>query len=227
MKQTPPASKATSMSLKNSIIFSFLILVLLAWTPSLQAAVIFFDDFDSDNGGSFDKNYIRFQNWNVRAGYVDLIGIGSEWDWFVGSNYLYVDMDGSGLAAGGLSTRTPISLPGLGEYNLFFDLAGSQRWFTESITYRVVDHNTRAVYATRTITLDPYAPFQRYYIPFTVTGSTQIDIIFFEPPGSPNHIGLLIDNVGVMNTPLPPGILLFGTGLLGLGVLGWRRQKRR
>jgi len=36
---------------------------------------------------------------------------------------------------------------------------------------------------------------------------------------------LWVDNINTNPIPLPPAILLFGTGLLGLGVASWRRRK--
>ena len=45
------------------------------------------------------------------------------------------------------------------------------------------------------------------------------------------HGGIAIDQDGVhrladpISNPLPPSVLLLGSGLLGLGLLGWRRKR--
>src|SRR5690625_4382060 len=58
-----------------------------------QERVLFFDDFDSENGGRGIDNWTNFQHWNVIEGCVDLHGNGY-FDVQPG-NGLYVDIEGS------------------------------------------------------------------------------------------------------------------------------------
>src|SRR3974390_3620423 len=39
--------------------------------------------------------------------------------------------------------------------------------------------------------------------------------------------GFAFDYAAIAPTPLPPTLLLFATGLAGLGLLGWRRKKKQ
>ncbi len=51
-----------------------LTLVVGAWPATSQAAPLFFDDFNSENGGAGQLNYTGFQKWDVLpGGGVDLI----------------------------------------------------------------------------------------------------------------------------------------------------------
>ncbi len=46
--------------------------------------------------------------------------------------------------------------------------------------------------------------------------------------GKWNDVGVpqSIAKSGIIETPLPPSVLLLGSGLLGLGALGWRRRRQ-
>ena len=113
---------------------------------SAQAAPIFSDNFNGENGGVGALNYAGFSNFAISGGTVDLIGNGY-FDFFPG-NGLYVDLDGS-TAHAGLMSADPLSL-GAGDYTLSFDLAGSQRGDTNVVTVNVF--SSRTGHATNTHT---------------------------------------------------------------------------
>jgi hypothetical protein len=102
-----------------------------AASPRLaQREVLLEDDFDGENRERPALMYAGFEKWIVEGGTVDLIGIGSDWD-FIPGNGLYVDLDGDRpdgvtFKPGVLASREEFTLvPGV--YELTFRLAGSQR----------------------------------------------------------------------------------------------------
>lgn len=175
----------------------------------LNATTIFSDNFEADNTGLNKNNFI---NWSVTNGTVDLIGIGTDWNWFPAKGK-YVDLDGSTFFAGTLASNTSFNP---GKYTVTFDLAGSQRGDTNTVTVTLGNW-------TEVITLGSSAPFATFTQTFTTTGGA----LSFHNWGGDN-IGLLLDNVSVSTAgnPVPESatMLLFGTGIAGLAAV-CRRKK--
>lgn len=178
--------------------------------------VIFFDDFNSENGGNYQLNYSSFSNWSVTEGTVDLIGVGSPWNWFP-SNGLYVDMDGStGNAGKMISTATLDLQPGF--YLLSFDLAGNQRNTSpEEVAVEVNMGNLLA----KTYNMNRDDPFQTFSESFYVNSLTSVSLSF-EGLGGDN-VGMLLDNVKLSCIPAPGAILL---GSIGIGLVGYLRRRK-
>jgi len=178
-------------------------------TPAMAA--LFFDDFNSENGGVGKLNYNSFANWTVTDGTVDLIGNGF-YD-FLPGNGLYVDLDGSTYNAGIMTTTTSLSLDP-GTYTLSFDLAGNHRnGATETVSVKV-----EVGLFSKTYSLGRYDPFTTFTETFTVLTAGNYNLSF-EGTGGDN-IGMLLDNVSVV--PVPAAVIL---GILGLGVVGIKLRK--
>ena len=62
--------------------------------------------------------------------------------------------------------------------------------------------------------------------PFTSTFTIAGDFVFTSNGGAPNFPGFEFD-LSAQPVPLPPSVLLLGSGLLGLGALGWRRKRAK
>ena len=188
---------------------------------SSRAALIFFDDFDSENSGTGSgiTNYDSFANWSVVFGTVDLLG-GSYWGRLAPPSYgLFVDTDGSSGVPGSM-VLNPLVLPA-GEYVLGFDLAGNQRSAGPDMVGVGVIGGGGPLLST-TITLADDVPFTPYALPFTIPSTTSAWITFAGLTAGDNA-GLLLDNVSITLVPATGSILLAG---VGVAIVGWLRRRR-
>lgn len=186
-----------------------------------RAALIFFDDFNSENSGTGNgiANYDSFANWSVVYGAVDLLG-GSYWGHLQPASYgLFVDTDGSTGVPGSMESDPLVLLPG--EYVLGFDLAGNQRIAgPDMVGVGVIDGGGPLL--STTITLADDVPFTPYALSFNVPSTTSAWIAFAGLTAGDNA-GLLLDNVSVSLVPAAGSILLAG---VGVALVGWLRRRR-
>jgi hypothetical protein len=193
-----------------------LLLMVLGLGIMSSAAPVFFDDFNTENGGAEALNYLGFANWIVSDGTVDLIGNGGTYDFLPGHG-LYVDMDGSTGDAGKMFTSQLISLQA-GTYKLSYKLAGNQRnGGSEQVNIEV---NLGSVLTTSHSLLQS-DPFQTFVEQFTLASAQNVTLSF-EGVGGDN-IGMLRDDVKLEAVPAPGAILL---GTMGTGLVGWLRRRR-
>lgn len=189
---------------------------------SAQSAIIFSDNFDTENSGNYQLNYTGLANWTVTDGTVDLIGVGSPWNWFP-SQGLYIDLDGSTHNAGIMGHFETLLA---GDYTLSFSLAGNQRNNAAETTDVGVSILAGSVLAQQDYSLNRLDGFTQYSIDFSISAlqaPSQIQISFGAL--SNDNIGMLLDDVVLEQHAVaePASLALLGLGLLGLAVA--RRTK--
>lgn len=156
--------------------------------PRPEPALLLVENFNQENEGTYRLNYTGFQQWNVVAGTVDLVGTAPYDDFLPASQGLYVDLDGTTTAAGTLESRTSFDLV-RGTYELQFKLAGTPRPSQPANTVIVGLGN---VFEER-ITLESYAPLQTYTRTIQVSRTTR-GTLRFTHLGADDY-GIFVDDI--------------------------------
>jgi len=163
--------------------------------PPLVARVerlIVEDNFDLENGGRGQASYDDFRNWYVRGGEVDLLGHGYQ-DAYP-DHGLYLDMDGSGYAAGTLQSKGAYRLRA-GLYRLQFDLAGNPERTRNTMTVSL------GKLYSESFTLDAQEPFRTISREIGVEKALNASLVFKH--AGRDRAGLLLDNISLVAISYP------------------------
>ena len=156
--------------------------------PDPGATVLLREDFEGENDNRYKLNYTGFAQWDVVEGTVDLVGTPPFDDFLPREQGMYVDLDGTSRAAGTLRTRMPLQL-GPGVYRLEFKMSGTPRPNQPDNTMVV---SLGSVFAD-TITLESYAPLQRYARTIRLRSCTDAHLTFRHLGG--DDYGIFIDDI--------------------------------
>ncbi len=170
-------------------------------TPPEKVAepeVIFWDDFDLENGSRDKLTHRQLSNWDVALGAVDLIGSRLQ-ESYPGQG-LFLDLDGPASQAATIQTNTVIKLDP-DTYILEFELAGCRNGRERSVNVSL------GGFFSESITIQGNAPFKKIQRQFIVDESSNVIIVFWQR--EEGETGLLLDNVklsGLRGAPLPEPI---------------------
>ena len=155
--------------------------------------ILLFDDFNNENNGVYDENYCtkdncKLENWIALFGSVDLCGNGT-YDFYPG-NGLYLDLDGTTGEAAILKSNKEFNLTN-GLYELSFDIGGSTRGDTNSLTVTLGD-----IFIKR-FTLTQDDPMKKYTYEIDLRNQTNVNNVYltFEHSNEGDLYGILLDNV--------------------------------
>jgi len=178
------------LPISGTTLYLFLILSL---TPISAETILLFDDFNNENSGLYNENYCtkdncKLENWIALFGSVDLCGNGT-YDFYPG-NGLYLDLDGSTGQAVVLKSKNEFDLTN-GLYELSFDIGGSTRGDTNSLTVTLGD-----VFIQR-FTLTQNDPMKNYAFEIDIRNQTNVNNAYltFEHSNDGDLYGILLDNV--------------------------------
>jgi hypothetical protein len=183
-----------------------------------DAGTLFYDDFDTQNGGVPTLNYSGFPDFTVTnagaGGAVDLIGNGY-YDFYTG-NGLYVDICGS-MTACGVLTANPVFAAG--DYKVTLGLGGNARSGTSDTTLVTFGTNSTSYLLSVSELLTAV-----WNVDLTAPGQLSIGDAGVLGPQVGNI--LLSVQVDTAATPIPAALPLFAGGLGVIGLFGRRRKRK-
>jgi hypothetical protein len=185
------------------------------------AATLFSDNF---NGETLGTNGSPSQ-WTVTRGFVDIIGNVGFFEFYPG-NGRYLDLDGSGQAAGRIETNTPFPLVVGENYRLSFSYGRNLGLglTPESMRFGVTGNFADPFSLSLNQAIPNLLPFSREFTATSATGR-----IFFDHAGG-DDAGIVLDNVLLESidrtavVPVPAALPLMLAGLAGLGFVARRRR---
>lgn len=190
-----------------------------------QAATVFSENFDHDRTGS-KRNFTNFQQFTVSDGSVDYLRSGINKLSCVGGTGGCVDLDGSTLDAG-VMTSTAFAISAGTQYTFSFDLAGNGRHqAADSVTFGI----TGGLFAGALNNIVWNQPYTTYSYSFTAAQNGTAS--FFIGTAGGDYYGPLLDNVLVTSADMPvnmpvvplPATLPLLAGAIGAAALLRRRK---
>lgn len=201
--------------------FAIAVAMMLGSVLPAASATVFSEEFDYGTSTIYNADSTDFGgNWNVSGGTVDYVADGSDFgDLCLGFKGC-VDLDGSTGVAGNFST-TMVFGPGI--YNLRFQMAGSHRGSTETVTVSLGGLSYDITLGETDVAWNETFGNVFKHIVVGAGGST----LSFQNHGGDN-IGIIlksvfVDQLAPVPVPAAGGMLVAGLG----GLAALRRRKAR
>lgn len=229
---------------KNGLLAGVIAGALMAGSPA-AALTVFTEDFDSEFGGKTHLNHSAFAQWDVSGGAVDLKGATH---WVKGSGS-YVELDGSKLDGGLITTKSSFAFEAGDWITLTFEASGNQQRTsleaddrlevglllddeTTLNSYRLgggfghVELGTQALgKASGASLLAVKSPWQVYSIRFRAAEAGALKI--FAGTESSDNYGPMVDNFSLSITSAIPEPSIWVLSILGFGFAGAALRKAR
>ena len=180
---------------------------------------LFEDNFD----GQSQATNASLNGWTVSNGTIDVIGAPNFFNLYPG-NGNYLDMDGSNLNGGKISTVQTFDILAGVEYFISFSYGKNEQngnLTPESLNFGF-DTLTPLNLALTAASIGSLVNVTYSFI--SATGANDVSL-FFEDLGGDNQ-GVILDNVKLSAVPLPAAAPLFLMGLAGLGAMARRRRAK-
>lgn len=235
------------MTTLRRLAFSAAIAAAALAATAAQGAVIFQDDFDSENGGATVNNYAGLTNWQVSDGTVDIkAGDNTRGTTGLGA---YLDLDGTSYNGGSITTIDSFAFgegdlvtltflasgnqirPGMAADDSLeagFKFAGTTliRNFTLGGAFGSQNLGDLTAPTAATSSLTPYdSGWQSYSISFRAGEAGTLQA--FLGTGSKDNYGPMVDNVILTIASVVPEPATWAMMILGFGWTGSALRRRR
>lgn len=193
---------------------------LLASAPA-SAAIFLQENFNSVPQGTNASSV--GSNFQVTSGTVDVIGNGF-FDFYPG-NGNYLDLDGSTLQLGTISSSGPAFAAG--HYSLSFDFGAytyGGQYGTESLVVSLGDFSVTLPPLVDS-SLTPGAPLQHYVLDITTTIAGNLSFAAYNGGNGGTNVGPILDNVTLASgVPEASTWAMMILGFMGVGFMAYRRK---
>jgi hypothetical protein len=235
----------SGIKIMRSALFAATLAIAASFAAPASAAVVFTDNFDTENGGNSQINYIAFANFtSTGTNFVDIVKSG---DFFITCSGSCVDLDGS-PGPGGLTSIASFAFNAGDFVRLSFDMGGSQRstdndpfdaGFNFSSSVDMINYGFNffgtdviafpGISSTTAVTsgngIFGGDPFSNRSIFFTAGNAGSLRFVFSSD--SADNIGPLLDNVSLAVTASVPESSTWGMMIAGFGIAGATLRRRR
>lgn len=185
----------------------------LVTNGSFEDTTNFVANHPSDNTMTLPSGSTLLTGWTVISGEIAWIGPSNPFGLTASNGSYFLDLTGydTGPFGGVQQTISTVS----GQYQLEFDLGSSNIYGIPSAITATAGSTSNIF----TSTSSSSNVWKHFTMPFTASGSTTISLT-----GSTGQHYIGLDNVTVSAIPIPAAGWLLGSGLVGLGLLRFRRR---